>query len=138
MPARDNDDDDDLYARELDRHGGIINANTMGMSKLPAGVVPTSHATLTEAFTESGTNRSPSASHIDAGGSSDMFGRDNYPDEEWPNTRDLTQKMSLFPCAINARQGHVEQNRDTRSHFLWTNIMYRWRWDTTELFVLFL
>ena len=119
MPARDiDDDDDDLYEggewdstdeplhvreRELDRHGDVSSAYQRqldGDEHPRVGIVPTSHrATLTEASSkESGTHRSRSASHVDAGdesSSQNSFGRDDLPvpltrrpDEEWLNASD--------------------------------------------------
>ena len=108
MPARDVDDDDDggewdstdeplhLRERELDRYGDVSSAYQQqhGGDEYPrVGIAPTSHATLT---VESGTHRSRSASHVDAGdvsSSPESFGRDNspvltrQPDEEWLNVR---------------------------------------------------
>jgi hypothetical protein len=113
MPARDVDDDDDLYEggewdstdeplhlreRELDRHGDVSSAYQQqhDRDEYPrVGIAPTSHATLTA---ESGTHRSRSASHVDAGDESsspESFGRDDdspvpltrKPDEEWLNAR---------------------------------------------------
>jgi len=114
MPARDFDDDDDLYAggewdstdeplrvreRELDRHGDMSSAYQQqhdGNEYPRVGATPASrHAILTEASTESGTHRSRSASHVDAGDEPDSFGRDNAPvplsrkpDGEWLTARD--------------------------------------------------
>jgi hypothetical protein len=117
MPARDFDDEDDLYAggewdstdeplrvreRELDRHGDVSSAYQQqhdGDEYPRVGITPASrHTTLTEAFTESGTHRSRSASHVDAGDESsspDSFGRDDSPvpltrkpHEEWLDARD--------------------------------------------------
>jgi len=112
------------------------------------GIAPTSHATLTEASTE----RSRSASHVDAGdepSSSDSFGRDDSPSPINPKARwGMAQRprswkwrsktmaaVPLFHCVISC-QSRVEYNQDTRSLFLraaslsGTNRMYRWR---TEL-----
>ena len=115
MPARDVDDDDDLYEggewdstdeplrmreRELDRHGDMSSTyQQLDGDEYPrVGIAPTSrHATLTEASTESDAHRSRSASHVDAGDESSSphsFGRDDppvplnrKPDEEWLNAR---------------------------------------------------
>ena len=117
MPARDFDDDDDLYAggewdstdeplrareRELDRHGDVSSAYQQqhdGDEYPRVGITPASrHATLTEGSTESGTHRSRSASHVDAGDESsspESFGQDEspvplarMPDGGWLNARD--------------------------------------------------
>ncbi len=110
MPARDVDDDDDLYEggewdstdeplrlreRELGRHGDAPSAYQQqhdGDEYPRVGIAPTSHPTLTA---ESGAHRSRSASHVDAGDTfADQFGRDDSPvpltrkpDEEWLNAR---------------------------------------------------
>jgi hypothetical protein len=115
MPARDVDDDDDLYEggewdstdeplrmheRELDRHGDVSSAYQQqydGDAYPRVGIAPTSrHATLTEASVE--THRSRSASHVDAGDETSSpggFGRDDFsvpltrrPDGEWLDARD--------------------------------------------------
>lgn len=118
MPARDFDDDDDLYAgdewdstdeplrvreREVDRHGDVSSSAYQeqhdGDKYLRVGTTPASrHAILTEASTESGTHRSRSASHVNTDNNSsspDDFGRDDFPvpltrkpDEEWLTARD--------------------------------------------------
>ena len=117
MPARDVDDDDDLYEggewdstdeplrlrdHGLDRHSDVSLAYQQRLDgdEYPrVGIAPTSrHATLTEASTESGAHRSRSASHVDTGHESsppDSFGRDDSPvlltrnpDGEWLNARD--------------------------------------------------
>jgi hypothetical protein len=115
MPARDVDDDDDVYAGgewdstdeplrvregEFDRHGEVSSAHHHDGDEYPrVGITPASrHTTLTEASTESGAHRSRSASHVDAGDESfspDSFGRDDPPvpltrnqHEEWLSARD--------------------------------------------------
>jgi len=117
MPARDVDDDDDLYAggewdstdeplrvreRELDRHGDVSSTYQQehdGDEYPHVGITPASHhAILTKASTQGGTHRSRSASHVDTGhesSSPDSFGRDDppvpitrRPHEEWLNARD--------------------------------------------------
>lgn len=117
MPARDTDDNDDLYTggewdstdeplrvreRELDRHGDVSSSHQHDGDEYPrVGVTPASrHTTLTEASTESGAHRSRSASHVntddDESSSPDGFGRDDPPvptltrkqHEEWLSARD--------------------------------------------------
>ena len=113
MPARDVDDDDDLYAggewdstdeplrvreHEFDHHSSAYQQQLDGDEYPRVGIAPTSrHATLTEASTEGGAHRSRSASHVDAGNDSspDNFGRDvppvpltRKPDGGWLNARD--------------------------------------------------
>lgn len=116
MPARDVDDDDDLYAggewdptdeplrareRELDHDGDVSSAYQRqhdGDEYTRVGPAASRHATVMEASTESGTHRSHSASHVDAGDDSsspNSFGRDDSPvpftrklDGEWLTARD--------------------------------------------------
>jgi hypothetical protein len=111
MPARDVDDDE-LYAggewdttdeplRGLDRHSDVSLAYKPQQHDeyLRVGTAPSHHTSLTEASMESGTHRSRSASHVDAGADEslppDSFGRDasqsvltRQPDQEWINARD--------------------------------------------------
>lgn len=116
MPARDFDDDDDLYVggewdstdeplrvreHELDPHGHGSPAYQQhdGNEYPRVGITPASRrTTLTEPATEGNTHKSRSASHVDAGhesSSPDGFGRvdppvplTRKPHDEWLDARD--------------------------------------------------
>jgi hypothetical protein len=107
MPARDFDDDDDLYVggewdstdeplrvreHEHGHHGDVSlayeqqqhNKDDLEYPHVRVSAAPASrHAALTEASVESGTHQSRSASHVDAArdetSSPEGFGRDNSP-----------------------------------------------------------
>jgi len=130
MPARDVDDDEDLYAggewdttdeplrvrdRELDRHSDLSLAYERqqhdGDEYPRVGTASASrHATLTDASMESGSHRSRSASHVNADNepsSPESFGRDASPVALIPPTQSVTTRKpdEEWPNARDTRSG---------------------------------